>query len=191
MYCVCKNSVGSHGATESGGDQTAISPLWITPVNSSSRIVSAALDILDYDALFFAGHSRRSPMYTVAAIQLVTITVTMLVLDAIWLTATSATSRSLFAAIQGQPLQVRWIPALLVYVIMVAAAWYFAVAPASSVTEATGRGAILGFAMYGLYDLTNYATISKYTLEFAITDMAWGTFLFAVASGISKAVLSI
>ena len=31
--------------------------------------------------------------------------------------------------------------------------------------------------MYGLYDLTNFATLKGYTLEMTLTDMAWGDFL--------------
>ena len=120
-------------------------------------------------------------------IQLAIITITMLALDGTWLTATVATSRRLFAAIQGKPLQVRWEPAVAVYVLMIAAVWFFAVRPASGWQEAAALGAALGFVMYGLYDLTNLATLSAYTLQFAITDMLWGTTLFAVSAGLAAA----
>ncbi len=117
-----------------------------------------------------------------AALQLVIIAAILLLLDMIWLTSTSATSRAMFAALQGSPLQIRWIPAALTYVLMTAAIWFFAVAPSADATTAAGRGALLGLAMYGIYDLTNYATLTRYTLQFALTDVAWGTFLFAVAA---------
>jgi uncharacterized membrane protein len=127
-----------------------------------------------------------------AVSQILAIVIVMIILDGIWLTATNATTRPMFAALQGQPLKVRWIPTLFVYAIMVAALWYFAVAPSStSVTDAMGRGAALGFSMYGLYDLTNYATLERYTLDFALTDMAWGTFLFTVTSAVAATIAAI
>ena len=123
--------------------------------------------------------------------QVLAIIVTMLVLDIIWLTATNATTRPMFAAIQGQPLKIRWIPTLAVYTIMVAALWYFAVSPSTNITDAMGRGAALGFSMFGLYDLTNYATLERYTLDFALTDMIWGTFLFTVTAAVAATIAAI
>ena len=118
--------------------------------------------------------------------QIATITVVMLVMDAVWLTATSAASRTLFASIQGRSLEIRWAAAAAVYALMIAAVWFFAVKPAADWVEAGGRGAALGFVMYGLYDLTNYATLTNYTLGFALQDMAWGTTLFTVSAAATK-----
>ena len=118
--------------------------------------------------------------------QIASITAVILVADAVWLTSTSASTRQMIAAIQGKPLTIRWIPAAAVYALMIAALWFFAVRPAADWLEAGGRGAALGFAMYGLYDLTNYATLEKYTLKFALTDIAWGTLLFGTAATIAK-----
>lgn len=115
--------------------------------------------------------------------ELVTLTGVMLAMDAVWLTATSVSSRQMIATLQGKPMQIRWIAAAAVYALMVGAAWFFAVEPAASWKEAAGRGALLGLVMYGLYDLTNYATLTAYPLWFALQDIAWGTTLFAVASG--------
>jgi uncharacterized membrane protein len=123
--------------------------------------------------------------------QILAIIVTMLVLDIAWLTATNATTRPMFAALQGQPLKIRWIPTLAVYAIMVAALWYFAVSPSTNITDAAGRGAALGFSMYGLYDLTNYATLERYTLDFALTDIIWGTFLFTVTAAVAATITAI
>ena len=119
--------------------------------------------------------------------QILIILVTIVTMDAVWLTSTAPTSRSLFASIQGSPLQIRWVPAVLTYILMIAAVWYFAVRPAKTVTEAATNGALLGLAMYGLYDLTNYATLSRYTLSFAVTDAIWGTLLFTIAAAAAAA----
>ena len=120
--------------------------------------------------------------------QIATITVVMLVLDVGWLTATAASSQKMIAGIQGKPMQMRWLAAAATYALMIAALWYFAVEPAATWYEAAGRGAALGFVMYGLYDMTNYATLAAYPLDFALRDMVWGTSLFAVVSAVAKLV---
>jgi uncharacterized membrane protein len=120
--------------------------------------------------------------------EILTVAAVMLVMDAIWLTANNATHRTIFAAIQGQPMVVRYVPAAIVYILMIAATWYLAVEPSASPQAAAGRGALLGAAMYGVYDMTNYATLAKYPLSFAVTDMLWGTFLCAVSAATAVAV---
>ncbi len=122
-------------------------------------------------------------------IHLATVAVVMLALDAVWLTANNAYHRQVFATIQGKPMSVRLIPAALVYIIMIGAVWFFAVDPAQSWQDAAGRGALIGLAMYGVYDMTNYATLSAYPMYFAISDMLWGTFLCAATAAIAKAVV--
>ena len=120
--------------------------------------------------------------------EVLTVAAVMLVMDAIWLTANNATHRIIFAAIQGQPMVIRWIPAAIVYILMIAATWYLAVQPSVDWQGAAVRGALLGAAMYGVYDMTNYATLAKYPLSFAVTDMAWGTFLCAVSASVAALI---
>ena len=119
--------------------------------------------------------------------QVITVIAVMLTLDVIWLTANSAYHRQVFAELQTKPLQVRWIPAALVYLLMIVAVWFFAVAPSTSWAEAAGRGALIGLVMYGLYDLTNYATLAAYPLHYTLKDIAWGTVLCAATAAAAKA----
>ncbi len=115
---------------------------------------------------------------------IIAVAVIMLAMDFVWLSMRDAYHRQVFAALQGQPLQVRIPAAIAVYALMIAGVWFFAVRPAESWTEAAGRGAFLGLIMYGLYDLTNYATLVRYPLHYTLSDMAWGTFLCGtVAAG--------
>lgn len=55
----------------------------------------------------------------------------------------------------------------------------------SSLGQVALWGALMGFAVYGVYDLTNLAILKNYPLPFAIVDMAWGTFAFAAVSVIT------
>lgn len=102
--------------------------------------------------------------------------------DAVWLTLRQKYHDRLFQGIQRSPLEVRWIPAIFVYVILITSLYLGAVSLATSVENAAFRGAVVGFLMYAFYDLTNYATLTHYTLEMVITDALWGTVLCAVAA---------
>ena len=117
-----------------------------------------------------------------------------LFLDAMWLGYQGKYHAELFAQIQKSPLTIRFLPALAVYILIALAVWYFVFqVPATSVSTNPAKafviGATLGFSMYGLYDLTNYATLKGYTLQMTLTDMAWGTFLCGTAAGVTAYLL--
>jgi uncharacterized membrane protein len=129
-------------------------------------------------------------MYTTPLLQILTVLATLLVLDAAWLTAIAPTVRALWASIQGSPLQIRWIPAAVVYILLTFGTWYFAVAPAdTTVLTAAARGAALGLVAYGVYDMTLYATVTKYPLSMALSDMAWGAFLCAAVAAAAHLIV--
>jgi len=116
--------------------------------------------------------------------ELIGMILTIMLMDGLWLTANFSSNMKIFAAIQGQPLTVRLIPSILVYILIIAAVWYFAVRESKTIEDAALHGGALGLAMYGLYDLTNYATLAKYPLTFAIIDVTWGTFLCATVAAV-------
>ena len=128
-------------------------------------------------------------MYTTTT-QLLTIAAVMVAMDAVWLTARGAASRTMIAALQGSPLKVRWPPAAIVYVLMIAGLWYFAVREAKDWADAAKRGAALGAVVYGVYDFTNYAILSRWELPYALADWVWGTVLFAVTAGAATLIAS-
>ena len=37
-------------------------------------------------------------------------------------------------------------------------------------------GALMGFLMYAMYDLTNLTFLTSYSLKFTLVDIVWGTF---------------
>lgn len=124
-------------------------------------------------------------METQAVRQLATIATVMVVMDAAWLTYLTPTFRKMIAAIQGVPMQIRWFPASLVYILMIAGLWWFVVRPATDWRAAAANGAALGAVVYGVYDLTNYSTIAKYSPAVAAMDIVWGSFLFATTAAIA------
>ncbi len=82
---------------------------------------------------------------------------------------------------------VRWVPAVLFYLIYVAALGVIVVWPAvekASVARAVALGAFFGLAAYAAYDLTSLALIKDYPTVVALVDLAWGTCLSAVVSAV-------
>ena len=82
----------------------------------------------------------------------------------------------------------RWGPALLFYLLYVAALIVFAVQPGlerSSLGRATLLGAGLGFICYATYDLTNLALARGFPTIVAIVDIAWGTALSAGVAAVA------
>jgi uncharacterized membrane protein len=65
-----------------------------------------------------------------------------------------------------------YVSAIFIYLLIAFALYYFSVKQ-DNVTNA----AVIGLIIYGVYNLTNYATIKKYELKTTLIDMAWGTFL--------------
>jgi uncharacterized membrane protein len=109
----------------------------------------------------------------------------LLVLDLIWL---GFVARGFYQEQLGHLMRpdVRWLPAVLFYVIYVAAVVGLVVVPAvehQSLGRALAFGALFGLAAYSAYDLTSLALIRDFPLKVAVVDLAWGTFLTATVSG--------
>lgn len=119
-------------------------------------------------------------------IEYLTVFLTIIAMDALWLSMNYNYHKNLFGKVQGSPLKVRLIPALLVYILIAVAVVYFAVDKSKSIKEAAMNGAFIGASMYGLYDLTNLGTLKGWTYEMAIKDTLWGTTVCAVSAAVAK-----
>lgn len=76
--------------------------------------------------------------------------------------------------------QVRWVPAVLFYLIFITGLLVFAVLPgltAGSLARTLALGAFLGFMAYATFDLTCLALFKEFRLLVVVVDMIWGTCL--------------
>ena len=81
---------------------------------------------------------------------------------------------------------VQWVPALLFYLVYVAAMIVFVVQPAldrGSMLRAIGLGAFFGVAAYSAFDLTSLALLKDFPLTIALVDLAWGATLAGTVCG--------
>ena len=105
-------------------------------------------------------------------------------LDLAWL---GVLARGFYASQLGYLMRpdVRWVPAILFYLIYVAALIVIVVIPAvekQSLGRAMLLGAFFGLAAYAAYDLTSLALIRDFPVVVAMVDLAWGTILSAAVS---------
>lgn len=79
----------------------------------------------------------------------------------------------------------RWGPAILFYLLYVAALLVFTVLPGlerGSLGRTVALGAGLGFICYCTYDLTNLSLAKGFPTLVAVVDIVWGTVLSAVVA---------
>jgi uncharacterized membrane protein len=114
--------------------------------------------------------------------------VTFLVLDFTWigLVANQFYKRELaaIARMEGDNFAIRLGPALVLYPLIILGLQLFALprATAGVLWTSTAWGGLFGLIGYGIYDLTNYATLTHYTLRMTAVDMAWGFVLSAATA---------
>lgn len=116
-----------------------------------------------------------------AFLHLLILWILLIVVDIPWLWYRMDYHKQFFARVQDGPLQVRYGPAALVYLLFAMALLGYAI-PSSSWQDAVKRGALVGGVMYGFYDATNWATLRGWTAEMAIVDTLWGAVAGTLAS---------
>lgn len=113
----------------------------------------------------------------------ITTLIAYLVLDAVWLTLTSV---PIYRATLGNILLTGFnpAPALAVYLLQALGLLVFVLPRARQhgSLSALGNGFAFGVFTYGLYDLTNLATLKHWTVSLSITDIIWGGVVSGLAS---------
>ncbi len=88
--------------------------------------------------------------------------------------------------------KVNFVPAIIFYLVYIVALLVFVINPAvesGNVMKALYLGALIGFAMYGTYDLTNMATLKGWPIMVTVVDLIWGTFITSATSVISTLLI--
>ena len=111
-------------------------------------------------------------------------------LDLTWL---GVVAKSFYRAQMGHLMRpdAQWVPAVLFYLIYVAAIIVLCVKPGlerESMGRAVAMGAVFGLAAYAAFDLTSLALLKDFPLKVALVDLAWGTCLTGAVSGAGYAI---
>jgi uncharacterized membrane protein len=100
----------------------------------------------------------------------------LLLLDFIYLSATSGFFQSMIQSIQcGKKMEIRIIGAVITYICLIALLNVFIFNSNRGVKDAF----LLGICVYGVYETTNYAILDKWSKTSVIIDTLWGGILFS------------
>ena len=86
--------------------------------------------------------------------------------------------------LEGRNITPRLIPALIVYLLFAVMLWVIILPLAEfSIVKSIYYGALVGFVIYGIYDMTNLAVFKDWTVFIAIVDWLWGIILCSITGG--------
>ena len=101
--------------------------------------------------------------------------------DAIYLRQIAPSFGKMIEKIQGKPMKMKLLPAVVVYLALLGL-WYnfiFIDSGRRSFYNNVKKAFLLGFFSYAVYDFTNLALIADYRIDLAVIDSIWGGLLFA------------
>jgi uncharacterized membrane protein len=112
---------------------------------------------------------------------------TLFVIDMVWLIIVARKFYNKHIGFLMRP-DIGWAPAMLFYLLFIAALVTFVIGPAvekHSWGHALAYGAFFGLVTYATYDLTNLATLKDWPVLVTIVDLIWGMTLAALVSVIT------
>ena len=114
----------------------------------------------------------------------------VLILDALWVHfVMNPRYHTMIEEIQrGTSMRVRAPAAVLAYGFMIIGLLVFCVRDDDAPVKAAMRGALFGFVLYGVYDCTNAAIFDRFEISLAVLDVAWGAFVYGLATGIAASL---
>ena len=120
--------------------------------------------------------------------QIIIASVSLLVLDLIWIYYfMSDKYKILVNNIQGSKMQLNAHSAIGAYLLMILVMANFVIKYNLSYADTF----MLGFCLYGVYDLTCGAIFKKWDFNLAFVDMLWGGLVYTVSLYISKQLIEI
>ena len=119
---------------------------------------------------------------------------TMLVMDFAWLTGMGGFYHDQLGPLLKTPPNM--VAAAAFYLLYLLGVTVFVVLPSLAKAgagpggwrRAAVHGGLFGLVGYGVYDLTNLATLSGFTLSLTLADMSWGVVITAVSATVGFAV---
>jgi uncharacterized membrane protein len=107
---------------------------------------------------------------------------TLLLLDAVFLYLVAPIFNAQIIAVQGSPIKMNPLGAVLSYVFLIFALNYFILKENRPIKDAF----LLGLAIYGTYEATSLALLREWRLQTVVIDTLWGGILFAATTAIVR-----
>ena len=99
----------------------------------------------------------------------------VVLIDSIYLSSVKGYFGKQIKDVQGTPMKLDMMATVLAYVFIVFGLNYFIIRKHASVMDAF----LLGLVIYGIYEFTNKAILTKWTYTTVVMDTVWGGILFA------------
>ena len=113
--------------------------------------------------------------------------ITMLLLDAIYLTVNKDLFANQVVDVQRVVLEFRPLGALMCYILLIFGLYYFIIKDKKSLLDAF----LFGIVIYGVYESTNYAILKKWSPKVLVVDTLWGGILMMLTTFVTYRVLKI
>jgi len=113
--------------------------------------------------------------------------VLLICIDFIYLNLIKNTFTKQIELIQKNKIKINIYSVILCYVFLVFAINYFVLQPKKSIWNAF----LLGICIYGVYETTNLALFSQWSVYIAIIDTLWGGTLFALTTYITNKCINL
>lgn len=120
------------------------------------------------------------------------IAILILVIDVFMLSTLSNIWKKTIENVQGKTFKVKIHYAIASYILLIFGQYYFVyknIPHSDWFNYALLNGFLFGFVTYGVFDFTNLAIFTDYSLSTAIIDMIWGGMLMAIVSVLSYYIL--
>ena len=107
------------------------------------------------------------------------------VLDGFYIKLIKPWFNSQIISVQGSPLKANMIAVGITYVFLLFGLNYFVIKKNMEPKDAF----LYGLVIYAIYDFTNLATLTKWSLSLSIIDTLWGGILFGLTTLLVKKIL--
>jgi uncharacterized membrane protein len=111
-------------------------------------------------------------------IDLLIVAVVLILIDSVYLNLTKSYFSKQIARVQGKPIELNIVGLLLCYTFLIFGFNYFIIQKQQSIMDAF----FLGLVIYAVYEFTNYALFSNWSILTVIMDTLWGGVLFATTA---------
>jgi len=105
-------------------------------------------------------------------------------IDSVYLTLMSSYMLNQVKSVQGSPLKMNFLAAIICYLFLVFGIYYFIIKPKRSVRDAF----LLGVVIYSVFELTNLAIFKNWSILTVLLDTLWGGVLFGTTTYLIRAL---
>jgi len=106
--------------------------------------------------------------------------IVFVLIDFVYLSFIGKYFQNQITKVQGTPIKINYLGVVICYLFLVVGLYYFIIKPHKSVQDAF----LFGLVVYGVYETTNYALLSNWSIFTVFIDTLWGGILFALTTGI-------